>query len=166
MDTLSDSTMTGDDLIGQLTLVIIGYESVNVNIYRICLDAGGSNAGAVNSLRHKKRVPAVGWLPEDCVQFKNPADPSRWVYLFHCSVHNHKNGQNTLHRSHPGGTRRLMKDGTGIGWSAVVRVHENDKNINSKALQMALRYSSIYGLDKLTLMHVPEAKHPFMYNTI
>jgi hypothetical protein len=42
--------MTGDDLIGQLTLVIIGYESVNVNIYGVCLDAGGSNAGAVNSL--------------------------------------------------------------------------------------------------------------------
>jgi hypothetical protein len=47
---LSDGTMTGDDLIGQLTLVNIGYESVNVNIYGICLDAGGSNAGAVNSL--------------------------------------------------------------------------------------------------------------------
>jgi hypothetical protein len=89
---LSDGMMTDDDLISQLTLVIIGYESINVNIYGICLDAGGSNASCVNALQHQKTVPAGCWLPEDCIWLKNPSDPSHWVYIIMCSVHNHKNG--------------------------------------------------------------------------
>jgi hypothetical protein len=53
--------MTGDDLIGQLTLVIISYESVNVNIYGVCLDAGGSNALLHYQGRKKKQYSTV-WL--------------------------------------------------------------------------------------------------------
>jgi hypothetical protein len=56
---LSDGTMTGDDLIGQLTLVIIGYKSVTVNIYGVCLDAGGSNALLHYQGRKKKQYLTI-----------------------------------------------------------------------------------------------------------
>jgi hypothetical protein len=83
-------SLSSDDLLGDLVWVITMCKIVGTQIHKTDCDAGGPNTGTVNSLHHEQNTP-IGWLPEECVSFKNMVFPDCWVRMMLCNVHNFKN---------------------------------------------------------------------------
>jgi hypothetical protein len=75
----NDRYISSDDQIGQILWEISMCEIINVHVHATNCNAGGQNTGTVNSLHNNKEVPEIGWLPEECVSFKNPVFLNCWV---------------------------------------------------------------------------------------
>jgi hypothetical protein len=60
----NNGSLKADEILGQLLWVITCYKIDDVQIHGTNMDAGGNNAGAVNSLQHNKDLPD-GWLSEE-----------------------------------------------------------------------------------------------------
>ena len=92
-------------------------------------DAGGSFQKVYTYLFQKQDLSDnVVWLPDDCIQFRNSHDPSRWVYVSHCSTHNTKNARNQFKESKSNGSKcYLDTEGNLITWDCLVTIYNEDQ---------------------------------------
>ena len=91
--------MDGDALLEQYIQVVLHCEMVGARALGFVCDAGGANTRLMKHIRGGTDIPEGGWLPEDAVRTDNPYDPSRSIYLFHCSTHDLKAIRNQLFTS-------------------------------------------------------------------
>jgi hypothetical protein len=67
----NNGSLSLDDLLW----VIMMYKIISVQIHATNCDVSGQNTGIVNTLHHDKKVTLIGWLPEECMNCKNPDFP-------------------------------------------------------------------------------------------
>ena len=100
----NSGSMTVDiGAIQQLHCVIMACKMVGSQVMRFICDAVGSMQRLFRYLRKKEELSEISWLPICFVRFRNPYDPTRWIYMFHCVTHNLKNGRGKLWESLPDG---------------------------------------------------------------
>jgi hypothetical protein len=168
-------SLDSDDLLRQLLHVVGSCESIGLQVYGICCDAGGPNEGLFGIFRNvnKEIKDSDAILDEDMVSMINPYEPSRRIWLFHCSAHNVKNVRNNLFRSFEGSdpkrTKLLMRylDGVVFGWQSILDsyLRQKERKIHSYLAASGsgargLNYQSVH-LDNLTVMNVSFAKRVF-----
>jgi len=94
----NSSSLTANIAIQQLHWVIMACEMAGSRVMGFICDGGGS--GSMQRLflylRKEEELPEVSWLPIRFVRFRNPYDPTRWIYMFHCATHNLKNGRGQI----------------------------------------------------------------------
>ena len=91
--------LTGKGLLRQFNQVVMRCEEMGSIVLGMVCDAGGSNAGLFTQLREKAVLEEGGWVSLDMVRTKNPWEPSRFVYLFHCATHDLKAMRNAFFTS-------------------------------------------------------------------
>ncbi|KAL9184884.1 hypothetical protein ACHAXT_002661 [Thalassiosira profunda] len=144
----------------QLILCIIGCETVGSRIFGFICDAGGSMQSLMRYLRDKARLPEGPWLPLSCVRFINPFDPTRWIYLYHCSTHNLKNGRGMFFQSKPlGGKNLLDTEGNFIGKYVLEMAFQRDEERRDRGAAPLTRLTAAtINLNKWSKMSASEAK--------
>ena len=85
-------------------------------------DAGGGNTSSVAMLTGNKcnNLPA-GKQDKDSFRYRNPLDPSRFIWTSFCSVHSLKNTKNMLVK------RFLINDFKYISWKVIIGLYEELK---------------------------------------
>ena len=158
--------LSGEVLMEQLLHTIRGLEFIGVKIYGVCLDAGGGNARAVRLLTGQPSVDSV-WPVDRDVSFKNPADPSRRVAIFHCMTHNAKAFRNVLYNSTSARSRTLSNPKTGqtFGWQIIQDCFEREKERGTTMRTTRITQDVVYP-DHWSVMNVSSARIPFEWNTI
>jgi hypothetical protein len=71
-------------------------ESVGSIVLGMVCDAGGNNARLFKLLRGREVLNEGAWLDEEMVRTENPYDPTRYIYMYHCSTHDLKAMRNAL----------------------------------------------------------------------
>jgi hypothetical protein len=92
----NDGSLNRDEILDQLTHVLLSYELVGAKVLGIVSDAGGNNAGLIKLLRAGRRpnLQLEQVEPNLLVTFVNPFDPTRRVAIWLCSTHNLKSMRN------------------------------------------------------------------------
>ena len=125
----NSGSLSADVVLHQLIIVIMACEIVGSMVFHFVCDAGGSFQKVFTYLRQKQDLPDdVVWLPDDCIRFRNSYDPSRWVYVSHCSTHNTKNTRNQFKESKSNGSKcYLDTEGNLITWDCLVTIYNEDQ---------------------------------------
>jgi len=89
-------SLTGDTLLRQFNQVVMHCESVGSIVLGMVCDAGGNNARLFKLLRGREVLNEGAWLDEEMVRTENPYDPTRYIYMYHCSTHDLKAMRNAL----------------------------------------------------------------------
>ena len=152
--------LDGDTLLQQFNQVVIHCEIIGSRVMGFVCDAGGSNAGLMKLLRGRTRIPEGSWLPIDSVRTPNPYDPSRFIYLYHCSTHNMKNMRGALFMSTPGGKKQFLDVNDNIISKAIIEeCRDRDKARQTNNHAPATRVTGITtNLNKWSVMNVSQAK--------
>jgi hypothetical protein len=124
----NNGTLTGNEILGQLINIITMLSTIDIDIYGLTSDAGGSNARLFALLRCGIKLGDDGWLGEDVVTFDHPCSPHK-VAMWYCSVHNFKNVRNALYSSRVLDSQTVEKtghkrkfeavDGISFGWETL-----------------------------------------------
>ncbi|KAL7524394.1 hypothetical protein ACHAWF_004194 [Thalassiosira exigua] len=145
--------LDGDTLLDQFIQVVMRCEIVGSRVLGFVCDAGGKG----------------GWLPSEAVRTANPYDPSRYIYLYHCSTHDLKATRNALFTSwtKKGKKRFLDENDIQIGKAVVDQCFQRDKQ---RLLRGAAPLSEVkettVNLNKWSKMDASEAKRPFSWKTL
>jgi len=166
----NNGSLNGETLLEQFTQVVINCEIVGCRVLGFCCDAGGGNTGLMTHLRGGIDIPdEVGWLSEDIIRTPNPYDPSRYIFLFHCSTHGMKAMRNQLFTSWTSNGKKQFLDGNGnkIGKPVVEEIYQRDRNreINGVAPLTDIREGTVK-LSKWSVMDGSEAKRVFAEKTL
>ena len=86
----NSGSLSGEELIEQFSQVVLRLETIGARVLGMASDAGGNNARLYKLLLCQLSVSEEGWLPPKDVRTPNPWDPTRYIYLFHCSTHDLK----------------------------------------------------------------------------
>ena len=118
MSFFDSGSLSRDIVLCQLFIVIIACEIAGSKVFLVVCDAGGPFLSFFVLLWQNKDLPDdIIWLSDDCIRFRNPYDPGRFVYASHCSTHNCKGSRNQLKESRSTGTKCFMDiDGNIITW--------------------------------------------------
>jgi hypothetical protein len=155
--------LTGKTTVKQCLMVIKSLEAINCRVYGITTDAGGSNAKLFQLLREGLLAENV-WLSDDMLSFVNPCDPSRRIWLWHCTTHLLKALRNQLLASSPSGAKAFKdEDGTGFGWGGVLAAYFRDQLLASAKTN--LKEPAAFP-DSHSKMNVHYAKAPFTLKTL
>jgi hypothetical protein len=168
-------SFTGDDMLAQIIHVISCLELVGFTVKGTCMDAGGTNASLLKALMHQ--LIDGRWVDSETYVFNNPVDPSRTIAFIFCAVHGLKAFRNTLLRSVPEGSRNLKLGNSSLGWEAgeasfgwkqILDVYERmEAVVNDNGYRPVRNFvHSVAYPDKASLMRVPDAKVPFLFDMI
>jgi hypothetical protein len=161
--------LTGKGLLRQFNQVVMRCEEMGSIVLGMVCDAGGSNAGLFTKLREKAVLEEGGWVSLDVVRTKNPWEPSRFVYLFHCATHDLKAMRNAFFTSWvKNGKRRFLDvDGTPIAKDVIYNCNTRDRARESRGAspQSEVQDSTVY-LTTWSKMNVMEAKRVFSWKTL
>ena len=91
----NNGSLTANQLARQIIHVIVMLYTININIYAITTDAGGSNHGLVSALKSKNTIKNNAWLQDQDVEFKHPCC-NHQIAMYFCGTHNSKNLRNAL----------------------------------------------------------------------
>ena len=158
----NSGSLSGSELLSQFNHVVLACEMANMQVHGFVSDAGGNNARLMTLLRENNDVGDDAWAPDNCIRCKNPVDSTRFIYLWHCSVHLLKSLRNQLFASKGDGSgvRYLLSDDDiHITWRPIVDSYERDKVSN--AIDNARIPFGAINLDKWSLMNVRYAKAVF-----
>ena len=92
----NSGSLSGNELMSQFVQVVLRLESIGARVLGVACDAGGSDARLYRLIRVDSNLSEGGWLEAAEVRTPNPWDPSRFIYLFHCSTHDLKSMRNAL----------------------------------------------------------------------
>jgi hypothetical protein len=110
-------SLSGKTLVNQCLSVIKSLEAINCKVYGLATDAGGCNANLFALLRQGITLQAL-WFDDDKVSFVNPVDPSRLIWIWHCTTHLLKAFCNQLQTSSPKGAK-AFKDESGTDFDGL-----------------------------------------------
>ena len=144
----NDGFLTGNEILGQLINIITMLSTIDIDIYGVTSDAGGSNARLFSLLRGGMKLGNETWLGEDFVTFDHPCAPHK-IAMWYCSVHNFKNIRNALYSSRvldgDKGESKSRKrkfetiDGVSFGWETIENSFKREeKRKTSDALSTPL----------------------------
>ena len=104
---------------------------VGARVLGMTSDAGSQNSRLFRLLRNRLDVSKEGaWLPLDRIRTVNIYDPTRFIYLFHCTTHGDKSMRNQLFGSWSGGKGQkafLSADGSMISKRILDECYQRDK---------------------------------------
>ena len=158
----NSGSLTGNELLRQFNHVVLACEMSNMQVHGFVSDAGGNNARLMTMLRDDNKIDDSAWAPDDCVRCKNPVDPTRYIYLWHCSVHLLKSLRNQLFASKGDGSgvRYLLDpDNVHVTWQPIRDSFERDKR--NSAIDIGRLPVGAIELDKWSVMNVRYAKAVF-----
>jgi hypothetical protein len=91
----NSGSLSGKDIAKQVFHVIKSLEAIDCRVHGFASDAGGNNAKLYALLRGHLTEEGL-WEDPDLVSFLNPVDPTRRVWLWHCTTHLLKAFRNQL----------------------------------------------------------------------
>ena len=95
--------LNGNELLMQCDQIVMRLEMIGVRVLGLVSDAGSINSRLFRLLRTRLDVSSEGaWLPADRIRTPNVYDPTRFIYLFHCTTHGLKAMRNQLYGSYSG----------------------------------------------------------------
>ena len=162
-------SLDGNTLLEQFIQVVLHCELVGARVLGFVCDAGGGNARLMKLLRGNVNVPEGAWLPEAMIRTVNPYDPTRYIYLFHCSTHDLKAMRNQLYTSwtKEGKKKFLCVNGEKIGKALLEATFERDRQreLRNHAPKSEVRESTVI-LNNWSKMNVKEAKRTTSEKTL
>ncbi|EJK59784.1 hypothetical protein THAOC_19955 [Thalassiosira oceanica] len=164
MSFFNAGSLSGDVILRQLIAVIMACEAVGSRVFLFACDAGGANQGTFKSLRGNEAIPDdMVWLDDEYIRFINPYDPSRWIYLTHCSTHNLKNMRNRVKESKADGSKCFLDvNGNIITWDFVNQIYNDEQLLidGTGTPTSGLTEKAVYP-DRWSTMNAQHAKAPF-----
>ena len=163
----NSGSLKGNELMRQFNHIVLSCEMANLQVHGFCCDAGGNNARLLSLLRDDNKVGDSGWAPDNCIRCKNPVDATRYIYLWHCSVHVLKALRNQLYASKGDGSGvRFFLDvnNAHITWQPVMDAYNRDEARNG--IDKCRIPLGAVKLDKWSVMNVRYAKAVFSKNFI
>ena len=132
--------LNGNELLMQCDQIVMRLEMIGVRVLRLVSDAGSINSRLFRLLRTRLDVSSEGaWLPADRIRTPNVYDPTRFIYLFHCTTHGLKAMRNQLYGSYSGnkGSKAFLSlDDFGIHKGILKEAYERDKQRASRRTRL------------------------------
>ena len=157
-------SLDGDELLRQLTTVIIACKSVGIKIKLQISNAGWANMKAAAYLTdYKCNSLPVGKPQFECVRYSNAMATNRYIYISLCSVHGLENYRNQLC------SRDLFNRGHCTSFSVIQDLYHHlkfsfDNWMNVDRLRHISR--SVAFPDHFSCQNVSFAEQPFEEETI
>ena len=168
MSFFNSGSLSGDIVLRQLFIVIMACEIAGSKVFLVVCDAGGPFSRLFVLLRQNKDLPDdIIWLSDDCIRFRNPYDPGRFVYASHCSTHNCKGSRNQLKESNSKGSKCFMDiEGNLITWDHLETLYLEEQALVNRTgtAQSDLCDKSVYP-DRWSKMSVRHTKKSFSEKT-
>ena len=165
----NSGSLSGNALLEQFNRVVMSCEAVGCMVLGFVCDAGGSNARMMKLLRGNKPLPEGSWLEPVMVRTKNPYDPNRYIYLFHCSTHDMKAMRNAFYASWTKGGARQFRDidDTKIGKGIIDKCYQRENERESRHFKPIsdVRWSTV-NLNRWSKMNVSEALKIVKWKTL